>query len=400
MKRKGKNDMRITNAVKKASALLIAALFLLLGLAADVTSPASASPEGTVSMQCSEADRIIVERAKRLAFLGSPEMTNTWTPRYSFRACNSTKRYEAGVPENSLPYSRGTLFNSTSFEGMQRYIGRIDADSGALRGYDSSVSSFLKAANTPGSDFDLAAREALIQDANWGALMGTDCSAFLSYAWQIPQMTTYMFTSDAVDWNICRIIPATEGHESAYTIEDLKALQPGDALICSRMSGVDEHNNPLYRGHCVLITDIRLDSDGVPAVVDTLEEISPRAIAKTRSAREFLEFANKKTSSESYYKCYRLVSKSHLKLEIEITYDTNGGVPFEAENSVAFAFVRSADGSGATYGDILSPVPEKEGSAFLGWALTPYSQTVLLPGDRITREQDHTLYAVWSEATP
>lgn len=388
------------NALKKIGALLMAALFLCLcpALFGRGAAPVSASPEGTVSMQCSEADRIIVERARRLAFLGSPDMTNTWTPRYSFLACNSDKRYEAGVPENSMPYSRSALFNSTQFEGLQQYIGWIDPDSGATPGQAYSLNNFLSVANTAGSVFDLASREALIQNVNWGAIMGSDCSAFLSYAWQIPHMTTYMFTSDAVDWNICRIVPATKGHEGAYTMDDLKALQPGDALICCRTSDNDEHGNPIYRGHCVLITDIRLDKDGVPAIVDTLEEISPRAIAKTRSAKEFLEYANRKTSSDSYYKCYRLISKSHLKLEIEITYDTNGGEPFDAENSVAFAFVRSADGSGAEYGDLLSPVPEKEGAVFLGWALTPYSQNVLLPGDRITEEHDHKLYAIWSEA--
>lgn len=388
----------VNASVVKRICVLIAALLMFCAagpLSAFRGAGVSASPDELTSVECSEADRIIVDRAIRLAFLGSPDMTNTWLPRYSFYACNSTKKYESGVLENSMPYSRSALFNGTEFEGMQQYIGWVDADTGATPDYSYSVNNFLNLANTPNSIFDMAARMATAYGENWGALMGSDCSAFLSYAWQIPHMTTYMFTSDAVDWNICRVVPATNGHESAYTMKDLYALQPGDALICCNKSGEDEHGNPIYRGHCVLITDVKLNPFGDAVEFDTLEEISPRAVAKTRSAEEFLTYCNKLTSSGSYYKFYRLISKSHLKLEIELFYDVCGGKPLDDSESVAFAFVRTADGGCAYYDDYISLVPERDGYVFAGWSLSP-GGSVIRPGEVISTMRDHTLFAVWT----
>ena len=370
-------------------------LAALVPCAAVRESAASAQPsDGLVSIERSEADRIIVERAMRLAFLGSPEGENTWMPRYSFYACNSQKKYQAGVAENSMPYSRSALFNTTEFVGKQQYIGWIDADSGATPAYAYSIANFLVMANTPNSDFDLAARAATAQDANWGALLGSDCSAFLSYAWQIPHMTTYMFTSDAVDWNISRQVPATVGHESKYTYSDLKELRPGDAMICCNRSGTDEHGNPIYRGHCIIITDIKLDASGTPAIVETVEEISPRAIFKSRTADEFLSYANKLHSSGAYYKFYRLVSKRHLKLEIEITYDAAGGV-MPGDERLAFAFVLDAEGRGTTYADVISVAPSREGYTFLGWGLDPAGDDLISENTPITLLRDHVIYARW-----
>ena len=382
--------MERSKLLKRAAALLL----LILMLTAGLPLSALAEPAGS-SVPASDADAIIVQRALRLAFLGQEQGNASWTPRYSFLACNSEKRYTAGTPEISMPYSRSALFNTTQFVGKQQYIGWVDADSGATPSYAYTITNFLRMANTPGSVFDMAARAAVAEDANWGALLGSDCSAFLSYAWQIPHMTTYMFTSDAVDWNICRIVPATKGHESRYTYQDLLALEPGDAMVCANVSGTDEHGNPLYRGHCVIITGITLDSSGRPAFIDTVEEISPRAIAKHRSAEDFLKYANKLASSGAYYKFYRLISKSHLKLELEITYDTAGGDPIPDESSVAIVFARDAEGNISTYDDVISFTPTKAGAEFAGWGLTQNGDDIIAPGTGIDLLFDHTLYARW-----
>ena len=356
-------------------------------------SGASASPSAVI--EGSEADRIIVQRALRLAFLGQAEGGASWTPRYSFLACNSNKAYTAGAPEYSMPYSRSALFNTTEFAGLQQYIGWVDADTGATPSYAYTIANFLELANTPESVFDRAARAAVSQGANWGALLGSDCSAFLSYAWQIPHMTTYMFTSDAVDWNICREVPATKGHEGTYSEADLLALEPGDALVAAKISGHDEHGNPLYRGHCVIITGISLDENGRPDIIDTVEEISPRAIAKHRTAEEFLKYANKPSASGANYKFYRLISKSHLKLELEITLDTAGGDPLPDSERVAIVFARDARGNTAAYDGVISLTPTRPGYTFLGWGLTQFGSDVIAPGTPITMSFDHTLYARW-----
>ena len=390
-------------AFAKYAALLTMALLIALsfprGIAGEPGETQTQEPDTElVSVPCGDAERIIVERAMRLAFLGSPDGSASWTPRYSFYACNSKKKYEAGVAENSMPYSRSALFNDTEFRGMQQYVGWVDADSGKTPSYAYSITNFLRLANTPNSAFDLAAKAATAQQANWGALLGSDCSAFLSYAWQIPHMTTYMFTSDAVQWNICRIVPATLEHEGDYTYEDLLALEPGDAMICANRSGTDEHGNPLYRGHCVIITDIKLDASGKPAEIDTVEEISPRAIAKHRTAEEFLEYANKFHSSGAYFKFYRLVSKRHLKLEIELLYDVSGGDPIPEDKSVAIVFAMDARGYVCTYDEAISFVPTREGYEFVGWGLYERGNDVIAPGTRIELLRDHTLYARWKTA--
>ena len=378
----------------KGFILILLAALLLAGAA--VSGGASGGAEEELhSIDCGEADRIIVERALRLAFLGSPDGTASWTPRYSFNACNSEKKYTVGVPENSMPYSRSALFNDSEFRGMQQYVGWVDPDSGATPTYAYTVTNFLRLANRANSIFDLAAKAATAQGAKWGALLGSDCSAFLSYAWQIPHMTTYMFTSDAVDWNICRIVPETSGHESIYTYEDVLALLPGDAMIVAHRSGTDEHGNPLYRGHCVIITDIKLNADGLPVTVETVEEIAPRAVAKSRSVEDFLAYANKLHSSGDFFKFYRLISKKHLKLEIELTYDTAGGKALEDEVNSAVVFARDAEGVPGVYGEALSLVPEREGCVFLGWGVIPGGSDILSPASPITIMQDHTLYARW-----
>ena len=376
---------KLLSILKKISVPLIAAAMLAAFGQGALSAP--------ISRPYPEADGIIVERAMRLAFLGSPEGENSWLPRYSFLACNSDKRYQAGVRENSMPYSRSALFNATEFVGKQQYIGWVDADSGMTPSYAYSIANFRKTANEPGSDFDLAARAATAANANWGALLGSDCSAFLSYAWQIPHMTTYMFISDAVDWNIARQVPATKGHESAYTYEDLLALEPGDAMICAHASSVDEHGSPVYRGHCIIITGIETDASGKPVTVGTVEEISPRAVKKTRTADEFLAYANKLHSSGGYYKFYRLVSKRHLKLEIEISYDPMGGT-LEGD-ALSIVFAKDAEGRVYPYGTALEPVPAKPGYRFVGWSLTPGGE-VLSADTPIAQMRDHTLYAVWS----
>ena len=379
----------LSSPLKKTAALMLVLLLAvqLFGFARPKASPQQA---GALS-----AEEIIVARAMRLAFLGQEEGGASWTPNYSFYACNSKKKYEAQQAEYSMPYSRSALFNATEFVGLQQYVGWVDADTGMTPSYAYSVANFLDLANKAGSDFDRAARAASEREANWGALLGSDCSAFLSYAWQVPHMTTYMFTSDAVDWNICRQVPATRGHESAYTYADLIELMPGDAMVCCNQSGVDEHGNPLYRGHCIIITSIVCDGSGKPATVGTVEEISPRAIAKTRSADEFLEYANKLHSSGAYYKFYRLISKRHLKLELEITYDVCGGELLSKEESVAFAAVRSAQGAVATYDELIAKTPSKAGAVFLGWGLEKEGSDVIAPGTPITLLTDHTLYARW-----
>lgn len=380
---------------KKFIALALLLIMLTLGAGAFPmrADTAHASPER--SIPGSEADMIIVRRAMRLAFLGQEEGGASWLPRYSFLACNSKKGYTAGAAEYSMPYSRSALFNTTDFVGMQQYVGWVDADSGATPSYAYTIANFLRLANTPGSVFDRAAGAAAAEGANWGALLGSDCSAFLSYAWQIPHMTTYMFTSDAVDWNICREVPATRGHESRYTKEDLLSLEPGDAMVCANVSGHDEHSNPLYRGHCVVITGIGLDSSGRPEYVDTVEEISPRAISKHRTAEEFLEYANRLASSGAYFRFYRLISKSHLKLELEISYDVSGGDPLADEESVAIVFARDAQGNTATYDEVISFTPTRAGYSFLGWGLTEFGGDVIAPGTPIELLVDHTLYARW-----
>ena len=381
--------------LKRITALALLALFCC-GLAGAFSAPVGAqNASGGRFVEGSFADEIIVERALRLAFLGQEEGGASWLPRYSFLACNSDKRYTAGTPEYSMPYSRSALFNTTEFVGLQQYVGWVDADTGATPSYAYTIANFLDLANKPDSVFDRAARAAVAQDANWGALLGSDCSAFLSYAWQIPHMTTYMFTSDAVDWNICRVVPATKGHESRYTAEDLLALKPGDAMVCANVSGHDEHGNPLYRGHCVIITSIELDESGAPVYVDTVEEISPRAIAKHRTAEDFLKYANKLASSGAYYKFYRLISKSHLKLELEITLDVCGGEPLSDDERVAIVFVKDAKGNKATYGDAVSLTPERPGYTFLGWGLTQFGSDVIDPNTPIELCVDHTLYARW-----
>lgn len=376
---------KLWTIIKKAAVLFAAAAML-----AAFGQGALSAPTGRAYP---EADGIIVERAMRLAFLGSPEGENSWLPRYSFYACNSDKKYTAGVKENSMPYSRSALFNTTEFVGKQQYIGWVDADSGMTPTYAYSIANFLKTANEPGSDFDLAARAATAADANWGALLGSDCSSFLSYAWQIPHMTTYMFISDAVDWNIARQVPATKGHESAYTYEDLLALEPGDAMICAHASSVDEHGSPVYRGHCIIITGIETDASGRPVSVGTVEEISPRAVKKTRTADEFLAYANKLHSSGGYYKFYRLISKRHLKLEIEISYDPMGGTLDKDTLSIVFA--KDAEGRVYPYGAALDPVPQRDGYRFAGWSLTPGGDP-LSKDTPIALMRDHTLYAVWA----
>ncbi len=381
---------------KKLIKILAAALLVLPMLAGFFPMHRAEGAEALTSVPRSAADDIITARALRLAFLGSPERDNAWIPRYSFRACNSNKLYNAGKAENSMPYSRSALFNGTEFTGKQQYVGWVDPDTGATPGYAFTIANFLRQANTEGTDFDRAAGAASAQDANWGALMGSDCSAFLSYAWQIPHMTTYMFTSDAVDQNICRIVPATSGREGIYTEEDLMALEPGDAMIAANRSGTDEHGNPLYRGHCVIITDIKLDGRGRPAVVETVEEIAPRAVAKTRSAEEFLEFANKFHSSGSYFKFYRLVSKRHLKLEIELLLDVCGGEPLPEGKDVLPVF--AADPNGAlTYAPLALIVPERPGYRFMGWSLEPNGE-ILTANTPIALQRDHTVHAVWSGA--
>ena len=381
--------MRSPKALKR----IIAAMLLLVFAAAAFSAPYAAPAGG--SIEGSEADKIIVQRALRLAFLGREEGQASWLPRYSFLACNSKKRYTAGMPEYSMPYSRSALFNTTEFVGQQQYIGWVDADSGATPTYAYSIANFLRLANTPDSVFDRAARAAVAQNANWGALLGSDCSAFLSYAWQIPHMTTYMFTSDAVDWNICREVPATRGHEGRCTEEDVLALEPGDAMVAANVSGQDEHGNPLYRGHCVVITRIFLDPAGRPSFVDTVEEISPRAVAKHRTISEFLDYANKLASCGAYFKFYRLISKSHLKLELEIGYDVMGGDPLTDEESVAIVFARDASGAKATYDEVISFTPTRPGYRFLGWGLTQYGSDVIAPGTPIDTTVDHILYARW-----
>lgn len=386
------------NIIKKTGAVLMAAL-LLTGVfrIGKLTNEAHAEPgdEGLTTVEGSAADDIIVQRAMRLAFLGDPSGLYTWIPRYSFFACNSSKKYEAGVAENALPYSRSALFNTTEFAGMQQYIGCVDADTGATTSYDYSLTNFMRSAASANSDFNMAARAAVASGQNWGALLGTDCSGFLSYAWQIPHMTTYMLTSDALEWHICRQIPATVGHESVYTYADILALEPGDAMICCRWRGVDEHGNPVYRGHSVLITAIRLNKDGTPAVVETVEEIAPRAIVKIRTADEFLEYVNKLHSSGAYYKFYRLVSKRHLKLEIEISYDVCGGDEWTDEESVAFVFARDAKGSVATYNEVINKRPTRAGYVFIGWGLTKDGDDIISPNTPINLLMDHTLYARW-----
>ncbi|MBR6109587.1 MAG: InlB B-repeat-containing protein [Clostridia bacterium] len=394
--------MSIKGLLKRTAAAALALLMLAAGsvsLRAAYAEPSSEPDDGQIQDQAApvtlDADRIIVQRALRLAFLGQEQGRASWTPRYSFLACNSDKSYSAGQAEFSMPYSRSALFNTTEFVGQQQYIGWVDADSGATPSYAYTIANFLRCANTPGSAFDRAARAAVAANAKWGALLGSDCSAFLSYAWQIPHMTTFMFTSDAVDWNICRIVPATKGHESRYSNSDLLALEPGDAMVCANVSGRDEHGNPLYRGHCVIITDITLDANGKPIFVDTVEEIAPRAIAKHRTAEEFLKYANKLPSSGAYYKFYRLISKSHLKLELEITLDPAGGDPIPESESVKLVFARDAQGNIALYDEVISFAPTRAGAEFIGWGLYENGDDIIAPGTPIELLFDHTLYARW-----
>ncbi|MBO6061924.1 MAG: InlB B-repeat-containing protein, partial [Clostridia bacterium] len=154
--------------------------------------------------------------------------------------------------------------------------------------------------------------------------------------------------------------------------------------------------NPLSRGHCIIITGIRVDGSGTPVEVETVEEISPRAIAKTRSTEDFLAYANKLHSSGAYYKFYRLISKRHLKLELEITYDPAGGEPIPESERVVFVAARDAQGVAAAYDGLLSYTPTKPGSVFLGWGLSPNGSDIIAPGTPITSVRDHTLYARWS----
>ncbi len=380
--------MRVISLKKYAAAAL--ALLLLLPCLWGGRSYAEPKPARALS-----AEEIIVARAMRLAFLGQEEGGASWTPHYSFYACNVKKKYEAWQTEYSMPYSRSALFNATEFVGLQQYVGWVDADTGMTPDYAYSIANFLDLSNRAGSDFDRAAKAASERDANWGALLGSDCSAFLSYAWQVPHMTTFMFTSDAVDWNICRVVPMTRGHESAYTYADLLALMPGDAMVCCNRSGTDEHGNPLYRGHCIIITAVNCDDNGRPLTVETVEEISPRAIAKTRTADEFLEYANKLHSSGAYYKFYRLISKKHLKLELEISLDAAGGTPLADNERVAFVPVRDAQGGICTYDGLISRTPVKAGCTFLGWGLEKDGNDIIEPGTPITVLTDHTLYARW-----
>lgn len=386
----------ISKQLKTAAFIALAFIMLLALPAGDAAiKPASASASAGY-IAGSAADEIIVCRAMRLAFLGREEGRVSWLPAYTFYACNSKKVYTAGEYEFSMPYSRSALFNGTEFTGLQQYIGWVDPDSGMTPSYAYSVTNFVKEANTPGSVFEQASRAASEQGANWGALLGSDCSAFLSYAWQVPHMTTFMFTSDAVDYNICREVPATRGHESAYGYSDLLKLLPGDAMVCCNRSGTDENGNPLYRGHCMIITGITVDGNGTPVTVETVEEISPRAVAKVRSADEFLAYANKLHSSGAYYKFYRLISKKHLKLELEISFDPAGGTLGGVENGMVFVAARDARGYTATYDELISNVPVKAGSTFLGWGLTPNGSDIIAPGTPIAAVTDHTLYARWA----
>lgn len=378
--------------IRRTGFILLAFIILITG-ALDVFAE-----QETDAQTASEANEIIVRRAMRLAFLGQAEGGASWTPRYSFHACNSDWKYIAGQTETSMPYSRSALFNGTEFEGMQNYIGYISADTGAAASYGNTVTYFLRIANTPGSVFDNAARSAVALGSRWGALLGSDCSSFLSYAWQIPHMTTYMLTTDAVAWNICRIVPPTRGHEGHFTAEDISNLEPGDAMICCNRSGTDENGNPIYRGHCVIITAIRTDINGRIVSVDTVEEIAPRAVFKSRSLNEFIWYANKLQSSGAYYKFYRLVSKRHLKLEIELVFDSNGGDPIPDEMSVKTVFVRDAFGNRNTYDGVLNLIhPTRQGYLFMGWGLNPKDDNVITSGTEIELMLDHTLYAKWQK---
>ena len=156
--------MSIKGLLKRTAAAALALLMLAAGsvsLRAAYAEPSSEPDDGQIQDQAApvtlDADRIIVQRALRLAFLGQEQGRASWTPRYSFLACNSDKSYSAGQAEFSMPYSRSALFNTTEFVGQQQYIGWVDADSGATPSYAYTIANFLRCANTPGSAFDRAA---------------------------------------------------------------------------------------------------------------------------------------------------------------------------------------------------------------------------------------------------
>ncbi|MBR6414279.1 MAG: S-layer homology domain-containing protein [Oscillospiraceae bacterium] len=143
----------------------------------------------------------IVRRARQM-------LNVRWTPRRNIQSWGGGVTYQKGVTYTGLPYCQGCSYVP----------------------WNTSLSSFVSAVNDPNSKF-YTSRSTY---GRGGPYYGTDCSAFVSWAWNLSQRrTTYTLGDSSVSFKV----------GNSY-----QQIQVGDALLSS--------------GHTILITDVTYDANG------------------------------------------------------------------------------------------------------------------------------------------
>lgn len=157
--------------------------------------------DGAVRRVASVGVQNIVRRARQM-------LNVRWTPRADVASWGGGVTYHKGVTYTGLPYCQGCSYVP----------------------WNTSLDSFVSAVNNSTSKM-YTSRSTY---GRGGPYYGTDCSGFVSWAWNLPQRrTTTTLGDSAVSFKV----------GNSY-----QQLQVGDALL----SG----------GHTVLITDVTYDADG------------------------------------------------------------------------------------------------------------------------------------------
>lgn len=271
------------------------------------------------------AGDMIVNRASDLMYCA-------WTPLKTLRSYPHDDTYTTFTKNEKVigvPYSRGKLF------GDDCEFTQLPITFSGNKGI--TLNEFRN--NVANSSSDLYKAATKYPDS--GPLYGCDCSAFVSYCWEIGRITTAGFSSSAK----CSALES-----------NVSVLQVGDALVKS--------NN-----HCILIREITSSN------ITVWEQTPPMVTETTYTTGNF-----KTKYLDKGYVPYRL---NRVKLSL----NCNGG-------SCSYLCVYAA--SGMQLGTSVNlPTPTRTGFTFSGW------YTSASGGERVTSTKtfssNTTLYAHWAD---
>ena len=290
------------------------------------------------------AGDMIVEQARNL-------QECKWTPVSNLRSYPKSSgqitTFTGGVEVVGVPYSRGTHFVNTDYEGLQKAITYNGSSTVSNSSYI-SLSCFRNEVSNSNS-LMYAANTAL---PNAGPLYGCDCSAYVSYSWRVGRTTSNGFDSAS----FCTEI----SDESNVSIADLKK---GDALVKAGY-------------HCILIKDV--SSSSITVWEQTPPKVKETVYTTTATnGNTISQFISKYLNYG--YKIYRLNT-------VKLMFNANGGgAVLPSYYTVAPGFAFSSF--------VTLPTPTRVNYTFAGWYTSATGGTKITANSSIT--SDTTVYAHW-----